>query len=489
MNKTVIGVLMACVLGGCGSAATPVAPRAPGAAVASQPASTPADEPKLTPTVAGTPEPVKTSAGPWIGASGASDYVLAGTSETVLGVWVDVPAAARTGHAPASVALVIDTSGSMAGPKIENARTAARSFIEKLSDGDIVSLHTFADEAIERVPPTVLSSSSRARIYGVIAGVGPSGGTNLFDGLRLGENRTFTAPSTHSVRRVVVISDGIANVGPASPEILGELAARGAESGTQVTALGVGLDYDERTLNALAIRSSGRLYHISEPRELSAMLERETSLLQSTAATGAFIEVVPAPGVQLLGADGVRADWGQGGALKIPLGSMFGGQHREMLVRVRVSAAGDGSKSLASVRFHFQDPSEGNLERVQEVVAHYQVTTDRLAIDQHQNSKTQTIVATQEASKAAIAAAQKVNDGHFDTADKDLAAAEVKLRASAAQATSASDKERVLATANRISSVRAATKAAAAAPPASAAPAKRARALDINKAGMEAAGF
>src|SRR5262249_9614783 len=66
MNKTVIGVLMACVLGGCGSAATPVAPRAPDAAVAAQPASSQAVEPKLTPAVAGNPEPVKTSAGPWI---------------------------------------------------------------------------------------------------------------------------------------------------------------------------------------------------------------------------------------------------------------------------------------------------------------------------------------------------------------------------------------------------------------------------------------
>src|SRR5262249_48246641 len=156
------------------------------------------------------------------------------------------------------------------------------------------------------------------------------------------------------------------------------------------------------------------------------------SLLQSTAATAAFVEVVPAPGVQLLGADGVRASFAQGGALKIPLGAMFGGQHREMLVRVRVNAAGDGTKPLASVRFHFQDPSEGNLERVQEVVAHYQVTTDRLAVEKHQNSKTQTIVATQEAAQATIAAAQKVNDGHFETADKDLAAAEAKLRASAA---------------------------------------------------------
>jgi Ca-activated chloride channel homolog len=482
MHKSLIGVLMACVLGGCATATpVPVGPAA--VAAASKPASS-AD-----PAAVAADEPSKPASGPWVGAAGASDFVLTGTSDTVLGVWVDVPAAAHKGHAPAAVAMVIDTSGSMGGSKMENARVAARSFVEKLSDGDIVSIHTFADDASERVPPTVLSSSTRAAISRVIANLEPSGSTNLFDGLRLGENRTFSAPATHAVRRVVVISDGIANVGPSSPEVLGELAARGAQSGVQVTALGVGLDYDERTLNALAVRSSGRLYHLSEPREMSAMLERELSLLQATAATGAFVEIMPAPGVQLLGADGVRADWASGGALRIPLGTMFGGQHREMLVRLRVSAAGDGTHPLASVRFHFQDPADGNLERVQEVVARYQVTTDRQALVQHQNAKTQTIVATQEAAQVTIAAAQKLNDGRFDMADKDLAVAENKLRASAAQAASADDKKRIMASATKISSVRAAAKAAAAAPAATSAPAKRARALDANQAGMEAAGF
>src|SRR6185503_15178687 len=119
---------------------------------------------------------------------------------------------------------------------------------------------------------------------------------------------------------------------------------------------------------------------LAEPRDLSAMLERELGLLQATAATNAFVEVVPAPGVQLLGAEAVRADWAEGGSLRIPLGTMFGGQHREMLLRVRVTASGQGAHPVASVRLHSRDPAEGNLERVQEVVARCEVTNDRLAV-------------------------------------------------------------------------------------------------------------
>src|SRR5262249_43164601 len=393
MKRARIGMLMALLLAGCGAGPVtatqvPTDGTTKPQTVAADPGSKPLD-----PVRPDSPPP----SGPWIGAAGASDFILPGTNETVLGVWVDVPAGPQKTRAHASVALVIDTSGSMAGAKIEGARRAARSLVEKLGDGDIVSIHTFDDAAREHVAPTVLTPAARDSIYGVIGGLNPNGATNLFDGLRLGENRVFSAPATHPIRRVVVISDGIANVGPSSPEILGELAAKGAASGVQVTALGVGLDYDEHTLNALAIRSSGRLYHLAEPRDLSAMLERELSLLQATAATDAFVEIVPAPSLQLLGAEAVRADRGDDGSLRVPLGTMFGGQHRELLLRARVTASAEGTQSVASVRLHFRDPAEGNLERVQEVVVRCQVTNDRVAVEQHANEKTRAILATTEA--------------------------------------------------------------------------------------------
>jgi Ca-activated chloride channel homolog len=487
MMRSLLGVLAVCVLGGC--AAAPVtAPITPDTAPVKPVAADEASKPLAASRIAAPDEPSRSPTGPWIGAAGASDFVMAGVSDTVLGVWIDVPNASQKQHAPAAVALVIDVSGSMAGSKIENARLAARSLVDKLADGDIVSIHTFSDDARERVAPTQLDRNSRAAIDRVIDGLEPTGGTNLFDGLRLGESRSFSAPSTHPVRRLVVISDGVANIGPSTPEILGELASRGAESGVQVTAVGVGIDYDEHTLNALAMRSNGRLYHISEPRELSAMLESELGLLQATAATNAVLEIVPAPGVQILGVDGLRTEWGPNGALRFQLGTMFGGQHREMAVRVRVTAQADGTHPLASVRFHFRDTADGNLDRVQEVVARYQVTSDHVALEQHMNAKTQTIVTSQEASRAALAAADSLNKGSYESAEKELAVAETKLRASAATATTVADKQRMIVAAGKMADARVKTKAAAAAPPA-AKPAMRSPALDVNAAAMRSMGY
>lgn len=489
MQKVLSGLLMVGWLAGCSSATT-VTPE-----VASP------EAPKRDKTVQVAADPVKQEARPdtgereiaasgtWIGASGASDFVLTGTNDTFLGVWVDVPSNIKKIQAPAAVSVVIDTSGSMAGPKMEHARSAAKSLIDKLPDGDIVSVITFDDAAQERVPPTMLDGASRQRIRSTISELAPNGSTNMFDGLRQGEARAMSAPNTHAIRRVVLISDGIANIGPSTPELLGELAARGAERGVQVTAVGVGLDYDENTLNALAIRSSGRLHHMAETHELPAILEKEMALLKATAVTNAVVEVIPAPGVQLLGADGVRSEWVTGGGLRVPLGTLFGGQHREMLMRVRVTAAADGTHPLASVRLHFTDPSEGNLARVQEVIARYTATADNTQLERHANARTQSIIAVQEAGRLAVQAAQSVNQGSWDKADKDLAVAEEKLRETAKQIRDAKEKKRVEDAAARMATARKKTQAAAAAPAAAKPAAKRSQALDLNASGMKEMGY
>ena len=481
MRNTLAGLLVASLSVGCATPLTLTPDRAPERSSTIQVATDP-------PATAPLPDR-PADGGPWVGAAGLSEFVLAGSSDTTLGVWVDVPSSAKQALPSSAVALVVDTSGSMGGAKIQNARSAARALVDKLSDGDLAALYSFSDDAQERMPLTALSQSTRPSFVSAIASLSPSGSTNLFEGIRSGERAVFAAPSTHPVRRVIVLSDGQANVGPTSVDVLGALAARGEEHGIQVTAVGVGLDYDEHTLNALAVKSSGRLYHMSEPTELTGILQQEMGLLKATAATGAFVEIVPAPGVQLLGVDGVRSTASEGGGLRVSLGSMFAGQHRELLIRVRVSAEADGSHPLASVRLHFRDPSDGNLERVQETVARYSVTHDPAMIALHQNARTREIVAVNEANQLADAAAAKASKGDVDKAAQDLAKAEEKLLAQAKLAKDESEKQRITASVTNITKARKATEAAAAAPPAARPMAARAASLEANQAKMRNEGF
>jgi Ca-activated chloride channel homolog len=424
----------------------------------------------------------------WIGAAPEGEMLASGTREAFLGVWVDVPEVRPETRPPMEVAIVVDTSGSMAGPKIENARAAARELVKNLRDGDIVALDAFSDNARTVIPPTRLDAHSRDEIMRSIATLGIGGSTNMFEGLTLAEGQIAAAPATHSLRRIVVISDGIANVGPSSPESLGMIAERGLRFRAQVTSLGVGTDYDERTLNALSVKSSGRLYHLTEPKEMATILKNEADLLNATLASDSFVEIVPAPGVQILGADGLRADWHEGGTLRIPFGALHAGQHREALVRVRLTdpMAFEGQKrSLASVRLRFRDAQDSDLERVQEVVARTQLTNDSAAVASSVNSRTKAIVAIQDAAKTQIAAAQRINDGNFMDADKELEKAQKQLQAQAAVVTSAPEKKRIEEAAGRVAAARATTQALPSAPKA----VQRSKALDMNASGMHDRGF
>jgi len=424
--------------------------------------------------------------GAWIGAATESDVLLAGDSTATLGVWIDAPVARPHAHVPMDVSLVIDTSGSMAGAKIENARRAANLLVDDLSDGDIVSIVAFSDDARTIVEPSVLSSDVRRALKARIAQLQPSGSTNMFDGLGLGESLVARAPATHAVRRVVVISDGIANVGQSSPDALGSLAERGLRFHAQVTSLGVGTDYDERTLNALAMRSSGRLYHLGEPREMVSLLTHELELLQSTVATDAFVEIVPAPGVELVAVDGARSERGEGGALRVPLGVLFSGQHREALVRVRLSdTTVSTSRAIASVRLHFRDPDDGDLPRVQEIVARAGFSSDPSAVAKAENAKAKSIVAVLGASKLELDASQSAGAGQFAEADKQLAQAQASLEQRAAQTRDDAERSRLVAVAKKVAGTRAHVQGASAAPAA----AQRNLTLEMNAAGMHDAGF
>src|SRR5687768_16359995 len=180
------------------------------------------------------PEPARD--GPWVSAATASDFVLAHQSDQAFGVWVDMPRSAAAGHVPTALTLVMDTSGSMRGDKIVNASEAAARLVNELEDGDHVSIVTFSDHARELVRPTVIDHESRRLALAVIEELSADGGTAMHEGLKLAESQLWSTPDTHLVRRMVVVSDGKATVGPTAPDELGRIAEVGLQRGIQVTS-------------------------------------------------------------------------------------------------------------------------------------------------------------------------------------------------------------------------------------------------------------
>lgn len=366
---------------------------------------------------------------PWLGAAPLSHKLLeGGNGHTHLGVWVDVPRSAAGDYTrpPMALSLVVDASGSMAGAKIRHARIAAARMVESLSDGDMVSLYAFDHRIMEIAPQVVLNPRSRERLLRQIADLRDGGNTNMHGGIAAGQQTVREAPDSHPIRRVLVISDGLANVGPSSPEAFAALAEQGTEHGIQISSIGVGLNYDEHTLGALAMHSEGRMYHLAEPQQMAAILEQELELLGRTVATDAYVEVTPARGVTL---DGLEKGRSQkvGRKLLIPLGNLFAGQERELLVRVQVDTAGTGERKLADVKLVYEPQNKEAVSEQHASVA-LQVTSNMLAVEKSYDTRVESLLASYRASEEQRKAAELLNAGKTQQAASVLAQAEEQLQ-------------------------------------------------------------
>lgn len=423
--------------------------------------------------------------GNWIAGSPVRTRVVVGADgETYVGVWIDAPdqvEGVTIARQPMALSLVVDTSGSMSGEKIQNARIAASSLLESMQDGDIVSLYSFSNGVMQIAAPTTVSQQTRPALMQAVNYLHAGGGTNMFAGVTTAVQAVAQAPTSHPVRRVVLISDGHANIGPSDPGSLGTLAANGTEYGVQVSAIGVGLDYDENTLGALAVQSSGRLYHLEHPYQMAQILEQEVQLLSRTIATNAYIEVVPAPGVTIL--EGVSTGAVvQEGRLRLPLGSVYAGQQRDLLFRARVATGGrPGERQLATARLVYR-AADGQ-ERAQQAPLAYEVTRNRQAATTSTTPRVQAMVANYEVARAQRQAAEALNRGDRAEAVRQYEFADAQIEGALAAPQSAQQQQRLNTMRRRNREVQ--TRAESAATPAAA----RGAALDSYDMAMEAEGY
>lgn len=245
-------------------------------------------------------------------------------------------------RAPVNVAIVLDKSGSMEGQKIEKAREAALAVVDRLNDRDIMSLVSYDSTVSVLIPATKVSDRAgiRARIQSLMAG----GSTALFAGVSKGaaEVQKFLEPDR--VNRIVLLSDGLANVGPSAPEDLGELGASLFKSGISVTTIGLGLDYNEDLLALLARRSNGSHLFAQEAADLTAKFDLEFGDVLSTVAQDTVVRFKCSEGtgvrpVRVLGREGTV----DGAQVTVNMGQLFSSQDKYVIIELEAPALKAGN--------------------------------------------------------------------------------------------------------------------------------------------------
>ncbi len=286
--------------------------------------------------------------------------VLVGGPATVrmeLVIGAEGSAARSAARVPTDLVVILDRSGSMAGDKIENARIAIRELVSRLGPQDRFALVDYSNTASLAIGPAAAEESARESWLATVAAIVPDGGTNMASGLDLGLDTIDRMRASGHTSRAILISDGLANQGDSTPEGLLRRAGRAARGEYVLTTVGVGADFNEYLMSALADAGTGNYYYLNRGDDLGNVFAREFDAARETVASGLEVRIAPTEGVDVMDAAGYPLER-TGGAVVFRPGSLFAGQERRIWVTLSVPNQAAGEHPLGHFALSYSRGAE-----------------------------------------------------------------------------------------------------------------------------------
>ena len=180
----------------------------------------------------------------------------------ILRVGVQARKLANSERKPAHLVFLVDVSGSMQAPdKLTLAKRALRILVDNLRDGDTVALVTYAGNTRVVLEPTGLAH--KGRIAQAIESLSAAGSTAMSSGIELAYGLAARSLQSGAVSRVIVLSDGDANVGDTSHEAILQTIAGHVAEGVTLSTVGFGMgNYKDALMEQLANQGDGNYYYI-----------------------------------------------------------------------------------------------------------------------------------------------------------------------------------------------------------------------------------
>lgn len=165
---------------------------------------------------------------------------------------------------PTALTFVIDTSGSMGMEnRLELVKRSLELLVERLRPDDSVSIVEYGSQAQVVLYPT--SGQDSRTIQKAINRLTPGGSTNAHAGLKLGYEMAMRSYLGRGTNRVILCSDGVANVGPTDPQDILDEVRGYVDEGVYLTSIGVGMgNFNDVFMEQLADNGNGSYAYIDD---------------------------------------------------------------------------------------------------------------------------------------------------------------------------------------------------------------------------------
>ncbi len=266
---------------------------------------------------------------------------------------------------PASLTFVVDTSGSMERQnRLGLVKTSLQRLVTELDDDDTVALVTYSDNADVILPPTEVAEAEV--ILAAIDALGTDGSTNLEAGLQTGYDLANESFRDGGINRVILASDGVANVGLTDPDGLVGLIRGDADRGIQLVTVGVGMgNFNDVTMEQLANDGDGFYAYVNDQAEADRLFSDDLISTLLTVAIDGKIQVEFDPSAveqyRLIGFENraVLDDDFRNDA--VDAGELGAGHQVTALYELTLQPGVAASDRLGTAQLRWEDPDSGDV--------------------------------------------------------------------------------------------------------------------------------
>ena len=269
-------------------------------------------------------------------------------------VRLTAPAVPQMERKPLNLCLVIDRSGSMAGPKLQQTIASARFVIQRLAPTDLVSVVQFDERVKVVISPRRVKN--REHLSALLDSIRDGGSTNLSGGWFRGSDCVREVASPDYVNRMILLTDGQANHGTTDPAMLVKHAAELTEEGITTTTVGYGEDFNEDLLTALADSGRGNAYHVETADQAPTIFAKELEGLLAIAAQNVRVTFTPSSLVRQVDLCSTMDHQRSAKILTVTIGDLVSEDTRSVLVTFRVDpVTQEGRVSLGIVTVAYDE--------------------------------------------------------------------------------------------------------------------------------------